>query len=207
MENKTMLKNPEILQITESGHTLSGYDQDWYSTDYKRTRGCGPTVATMLLSYTAQKRRIILPFTTDSIPAVKKAMELVWEYVTPTRFLGTYSTALFAAGLERFSSDHALGGEVKRLPVPLSKGSRPSTAKTARFITDALAADCPVAFLNLQKGSCSELETWHWMLITAIDCSDGKYTVECFDNGNCLTFDLDNWLKTSRFGGGFVYIK
>ena len=203
---KTSIKNPGRLQTTENGSILSGYNQDWYSTAYKRTRGCGPTVATMLLIYTNQKESAGLPLSPDNTANIKKAMELVWDYVTPNRFLGTNSTEKFTNGLKTFFTDYKLSWQAKRLPVPLFKSKRPSAHDTAQFIKTALENDCPVAFLNLQKGDCHELDTWHWMLITAIDEANGSYIVKCFDNGNIIGFDLGEWLKTSRFGGGFVYI-
>ena len=199
------IKNKEWLELNEKGTTLYGYDQDWFSTPYKMTRGCGPTVAAMILVYLARRDSLWLPFKGESISEAFLSMERAWEYFTPHPALGLYSTEKFCLGAARLILDYGLNLKVRKLSVRLLKSWRPRTKKTAAFIKRGLESDSPVAFLNLQSGSCKQLESWHWALIVGMEKDNGKDIVVLYDNGGIRRFDLEEWLETSGLGGGFVY--
>lgn len=199
------IKNKNYLEFDDTGRKLYGYNQDWFSTEYKRTRGCGPTVATMMLNYMATREAVKLPFSGNSIAEATTAMEQVWEYFIPNALLGLYSSKNFCLGGSWFIFDYGLSWKIRRLRVALLKKERPSLKKTVDFIKRGLDSDCPVAFLNLHKGKSRQLESWHWNLIVGIEEENGHYIVTCYDNGAIKNFNLGLWLATSKIGGGFVY--
>ncbi len=201
------IKHAEWLTIPLSGETLYGYDQDWYPTQYKRTRGCGPTTAAMMLSYINCRDGINLPLSVGSIDNARGAMLETWSYFTPTAALGLYSTRLFYAGAQKFARGKGLTYVPKRLSVGTLSFWRPKLPQIATFIQRGLCLDCPVAFLNLHKGSCHQLDSWHWMLIIGLDEQTLGYEATSFDNGQIKKFDLGVWLNTTKLGGGFVYIE
>ncbi len=197
------IKKQEWLTVTEGAKVLYGYDQDWYEDSFKRTRGCGPTVAAMMLSYIDRREEAGLPLSCGGMAEARAAMALTWQYFTPTYAFGLYSTRLFAACARKFCRAFLPGWSPRRLPVGLLPYLRPAPDNAADFIQSGLASDCPVAFLNLHKGACHTLDSWHWTVIVALN---GGQAI-CFDNGEMKTFDLALWLATSRLGGGFCYVE
>ena len=202
------IKHPEWLQVKLNNANLFGYDQDWYATSFQRTRGCGPTAAAMLLSYLNRREAGPLPYDGNSIPAITNVLEDVWQYVTPNWLLGLNSTEKFCKGVAALLGYYGLNWQCRRLSVAAFAPRRISLAQAVSFLEAGLAADCPIAFLNLQKGRATALESWHWIVIISLDYDAlaNRYTVECYDGGRAITFDLGLWLKSTRFGGGFVYL-
>ena len=58
--------------------------------------------------------------------------------------------------------------------------------------------------MNLSNGMLTNLESWHWVTITAL-CTDTN-KAEISDYGKSFEVDLSQWLKTSALGGAFVYL-
>ena len=200
------VKNPQWLHIDDAGGMLYGYDQDWFATSYRRVRGCGPTAAAMLLGYLQQRDGLELSFPGGDRKKAARSMEHAWKYFTPHFALGIYSTRLFCLGAVKLILDNALPMRVKCLSIPLRKSCRPSPRKAAAFIKRGLADDCPVAFLNLQKGACRQLNGWHWTIIMGLEERRGKDFILIYDNGEQKTCVLADWLETSLLGGGFVWL-
>ena len=202
------IKHPEWLQLDIDNRNLYGYNQKWYTTSFQRTRGCGPTAAAMLLVYLNRREAGPLPYEGYSISDVTKVLEDVWDFVTPGWLTGLSSTEKFCRGVEALLLHYGLKWRCRRLGVTALRDTRASLAQVVKFIEEGIASDCPIAFLNLHKGQVTAIESWHWIVITALshDASRGQYRVTCYDGGRAVTFDLGLWLETTRLGGGFVYM-
>lgn len=203
------IKHPEWLQIIVNNQTIFGYNQEWYQTSFQRTRGCGPTAAAMLLLYTNKCKSEPLPYQNHSVSAITQVLEDVWEFVTPNWFLGLNSTKKFCQGVIRLAEYYGVGWKCRRLSIPLFDCKRPSLFQVVSFLETGIISDCPIAFLNLHKGQVTTMETWHWTVLVALthEASGNRYLATVYDGGRQITFDLGLWLKTSKFGGGFVYIR
>lgn len=202
------IQHPEWLQVEVDNKRLYGYDQDWYATAFKRTRGCGPTAAAMLLAYANRREARIMPYQDDNIGEITCIMNDVWKYVTPGRFLGLNSTDKFYDGVTALLEAYGLTWHCRQMRVPILKPLRTSLEKVIAFVKKGLAADCPVAFLNLHKGRASELTSWHWIVLVALDYDANRecYLATCYDGGKMITFNIGEWLATSNLGGGFCYL-
>jgi hypothetical protein len=202
------LEHPEWLQWHTGQQTLYGYNQNWYQTSFQRTRGCGPTAAAMLLLYVNRREKEPLPYRSDSLAAIIRVLENVWNFITPGRFLGLSSTKKFCKGMAQLLRHYGMSWQSKRLSIPLFHFRRPSLTQVVQFLEAGMAADCPIAFLNLHKGKVRAMDSWHWTVLVALnyDAVQNCYWATCYDGGRTITFDLGLWLKTTLFGGGFVYI-
>jgi hypothetical protein len=202
------IKHPEWLQIETGSSKLYGYNQSWYKTSFQRTRGCGPTAATMLLLYLNKREAEPLPYKSNSISSITEVLEDVWNFVTPGWLLGLNSTAKFCKGVEDLFGHYGLNWYCHELSIPASSSKRKSLSQVVTFLEDGIASDCPVAFLNLHKGRVTTLESWHWIVLVALayDVNQNRYMATCYDGGRSITFDLGLWLETTNLGGGFVYV-
>lgn len=202
------IKHPEWLQIEENHPKRYGYNQDWYGTSFQRTRGCGPTTAAMLLLYLNIREGEPLSYKSHSISTIKVIMEDVWNFVTPGWLLGLNSTGKFCTGIEVFARNYRLNWKWRKLSITAFQLKRPSLAQVVQFLEEGIASDCPIAFLNLHKGQVTTLESWHWIVLVSLsyDIAQNRYMATCYDSGYLVTFDVGLWLKTTRLGGGFVYI-
>lgn len=202
------IKHPEWLQVDVGGANWFGYDQDWYATPFQRTRGCGPTAAAMLLAYRNRREAGPLPYGGDSLGAISSTLEDVWRFVTPNWLLGLNSTKKFCRGVTKLLNCYGVDWQPRRLGVTAFRPRRASLAETAAFVAAGLAADSPVAFLNLHKGGARELESWHWVVLVALehDPRRQRCLAQCYDGGRMIVFDLGLWLETTKLGGGFVYL-
>lgn len=202
------IKHPEWLQIETESLNLYGYNQDWYMTSFRRTRGCGPTAAAMLLLYLNKRESEPLPYKSHSISSITEVLERVWDFVTPGWLLGLNSTKKFCKGVDALTRYYGLHWRCRRLSVTASSFRRASLSEVVNFIEDGIASDCPIAFLNLHKGGVTVIESWHWIVLVSLfyDASHNRYIATCYDGGRSITFDLGLWLETTRFGGGFVFI-
>jgi hypothetical protein len=202
------IAHPEWLQLETDNKKLYGYNQGWYQTSFRRTRGCGPTVAAMQLLYLNKRQAQPLPYQDHSIAAITKVLEEVWRYVTPGWLLGLNSTSKFCKGVEALVGHHGLSWRCRKLSVTACRSTRPALAQVVQFLEAGIAADCPVAFLNLHKGKATALDSWHWIVLVALEYDTGsnRYLATGYDTGRVITFDLGLWLETTRWGGGFVYV-
>ncbi|MDU2064554.1 MAG: hypothetical protein E6713_06885 [Sporomusaceae bacterium] len=202
------IKNPQWLQVSEIEKAPYGFSQYWYSTDFKRTRGCGPRAAAMQLAYVSRREQDDTFLCDNTVEATQLLMEKVWDFITPGRFLGLNSTEKFCSGMSVLLRYYHLPWQCQRMSVPLLSFQRPGLAEVIAFIEAGLALDCPVAFLNLQRGQAITTDSWHWTILVALekDSQTNQYQATCYDNGRSITFDLGLWLKTTKLGGGFVYL-
>ena len=192
---------------SDGGRLMFGYDQEWYSTEYKRKRGCGPTSATMLFLYIMRRDSLQLPFATDSVSDIKEALEFVWDFVTPTP-MGLYSLKSYCHGMEELFKHFKLVYKCEGLNVSLLRSTRPTLAETIAFIEQGLSLDSPVAFVNLDRGKETALEGWHWITVVGLhyDENSDKYIATCYDDGDLVKFDVRLWLETTKMGGAFAYM-
>ncbi|MPL65780.1 hypothetical protein SDC9_11444 [bioreactor metagenome] len=202
------IKHPEWLQIKKENLKIYGYNQEWYKTSYQRTRGCGPTAAAMLLSYLNKREVEPLPYKSNNVFSITEVLENVWSFVTPGFLLGLNSTKKFCKGVKELLQNYGLNWRCHRLSITAYKFKRESLSQVVEFIENGIAADCPIAFLNLHKGQVTVMESWHWIVLISLfyDASEKRYMVTCYDGGRSITFDLGLWLETTILGGGFVYI-
>jgi len=202
------IKQPDWLQIQIEKKIVYGYNQNWYPTSFQKTRGCGPTVASMLLLYLNQRERKHLSYQGHNIAAITQVLEDVWSFVTPGWLLGLNSTRKFRKGVERLVEHYGLDWQCHTLSIAARTSRRASLQETVKFLEEGIASDCPIAFLNLHKGHVTAFDSWHWIVLVSLlyDENQNRYIATCYDAGCPITFDLGLWLDSSRLGGGFVYI-
>lgn len=202
------IKHPEWLQIEENNSKMYGYTQEWYETSFQRTRGCGPTAAAMLLLYLNIRAGKPLSYKSYSTSSIKEILEDVWTFVTPGWLLGLNSTGKFCKGVERLVGHYGLSWRCHELKITAFRFKRPSLGQVVLFLEEGIASDCPIAFLNLHRGRATALGSWHWIVLVSLsyDASQNRYMATCYDGGYLVTFDVGLWLKTTKLGGGFVYI-
>lgn len=202
------IKHPEWLQSVGDSPKLYGYNQEWYGTSFQRTRGCGPTAASMLLLYLNLREGEPLFYKNHSIATITKILEDVWTFITPNWLLGLSSTGKFCRGMEGLLAHYKLSWQCRELSISAFKFKRPPLVQVIAFLEKGLSSDCPIAFLNLQRGKESRLASWHWIVLIAIEFNENekRYMATCYDNGYIVHFDVGLWLETTKLGGGFVYL-
>jgi len=198
MNDYTYLKDIEALRI--EGSDQYGCDQEWYSKPWQRLSGCGPTAASMMALYQIHPNP-----QAKTLDEAKAVMNEVWNFVTPG-FGGINRLDRFYKGYEKYLSSKNVAHQNHALEIPKSVSHRPSLLTVTDFISEGLAADAPVAFLNLNNGKVHNLEAYHWVLITGLDLSDpSKAMAHILDGGQRLIIDLSLWLETTTSSGGFIY--
>lgn len=197
----TSIQRPEALMIPlPGGGRQHGVNQEWYARHWQRTAGCGPCTASNILRY--YQDRLRLPFPAESKEDMQRLMAWVWEYIRPG-IMGLNSTARYAQGMDRLLKD--LGSPLTTRALDIAAGDAEGHRDgVAAFLREALAADQPVAFLNLSNGALKNLENWHWVTITRLDEGEGRLIATAADNGQLLTLDLDLWLRSTTRGGGLA---
>ncbi len=203
--NYRTIVHPEWLQIrTETGVSY-GFDQEWFTDAWQRRAGCGPTTATQVVMYRAYKDGLLNPGEHKTIDSVLPWMEKLWTYVTPGHG-GLYKTRWFVEGVQSYLHDNQLGYSVKSLSIYPFNINRPTSESVAEFIDAALSEDCPVGFLNRHRGKEEGLSTWHWVPLIGMRRDGKEYRCFVYDEGMERYFSLNQWLKDSTLGGGFVFI-
>lgn len=204
---KLTLRHLEWLQVKTENEKISlGYNQEWFGTDWQRLAGCGPTTATQIINYISCRDGYVEALQLRNKHCVMQTMEQVFPYVKPRR-AGLYKTRWMKEGLEKYVQDRNWNYEVKMLRIYPFAIMRPSEKDVAKFILDGILSDCPIAFLNRHKGHEEGLDTWHWVPIIAIEERDGKYFAFVYDDEQMKEFSINDWLKDSVLGGGFVYLE
>lgn len=205
MLNNQSITQKEILLFTEGRHAFYGARQNWYPKVWQQQSGCGPTTCSHLVWYFAKSRKhgeALCPYQGNSKESIKRLMEDIWEYVTPT-MLGVHSIDIFADGISRYGQEKNVPLTVHRLNVPPQPGRQPSYEAVKKFIHTAFEADMPVAFLNRSSGKLTNLSGWHWVTLVGWE-QDG---VRIYDQGVSWVIDLELWLSSHRLGGGFVWFE
>ena len=203
------LRNPDNLHIMDSlGDISFGCNQEWYSSDWQRSSGCGPSVASNIMLYMHRSKTISLPQEVNNKSECTKLMETVWDHVTPTN-KGIYLLAQFCDGLHSFIRSNGYMFESFSLNIPDKNKERPELPAIVHFIAQGLINDCPIAFLNLSNGMISNLDRWHWVTIVSLetDQNNSKVLVNIYDGEESINIDLKFWYETTTLGGGFVYFQ
>lgn len=214
---KIGITNKEQLKIRDdnSEHIYYGHDQEWYTSDWQRRSGCGPSVACNLFAYlnkgdaplenknpaTSGAEEFSVQMKSQCLPF----MEEVWTYVTPTD-QGIPSTTLFTERVMTYAQEKNLPIHCVCLDIPQEKPLRPTLDELLDYLKEALYQDIPIAFLNLCNGEEKDLEPWHWVTIISVEYAEGQpgLQAEILDEGKEKHIDLALWLETTDQGGGFV---
>ena len=206
LEMEAALRQPERLTVTgPDGMCYQGADQEWYPDPWQRRAGCGPTSASVLLCYLAASRtslRALYPSGAMDQTSFLALMEQVWRCVTPGN-QGLHQPKWYADGVAAYAAGRGLALSPEVLEIPAPGGRRPSWTEVTAFIRGGLAADCPVAFLNLSRGQTEGLDSWHW--VTIIGIAGDQVTI--LDSGRAFPIDLHVWYDTTTMRGGFVRLR
>jgi hypothetical protein len=204
------ISRPELFNIIDekTTNTFFGGNQDWYTAEWSRRAGCGPTSAANILAYLALTRpelKALYGFETMSLAAFAQHMEDVYKFVTPGR-MGLNRTEMFTDGVTSFSRSRGifLTPHVFDVTSNMVRG-RPPSAALAEFVKAGLSSDCPLGFLNLTKGRVKNLQSWHWITITSASIEENALIAEASDEGRHRRFDLRLWYLSTRLSGGLVY--
>ncbi|MCL2704289.1 MAG: hypothetical protein FWE91_11905 [Defluviitaleaceae bacterium] len=190
------LKNLDYMKIVTPYGVFFGGSQNWYDDRWQRASGCGPTAAANLIWYHSRAGA-------DLGGGYNNLQKEMFNFVTPC-FMGVYSAPLFVDGVRKYAKAHGMNLNTVSLQFPKLFIKRPDAGIIRDFLSGALNAGCPVAFLNLSNGNQRALESWHWTTITAFD--DESLTVSISDHGKALDIDIGAWRKTSLLGGSMVYL-
>lgn len=207
--NASILR-PELMTITEeeTQSTTFGGDQDWYADEWRRRAGCGPTCAANVAAYLALTRpEMRALYAGEDMLKIQFSshMEEMYSFVTPGN-MGLNRVEMFTQGMEDFARSRgvSLRAHVFEVHGNMHK-SRPPVSELIEFVRSGLAADCPVAFLNLTRGRVKNLQAWHWITITSADLEDGSLSACASDEGKVNCFDLKLWYLSTRMRGGLIY--
>lgn len=206
MKPTESLAHIDYLQVTgqDSCEVFCGSDQEWYRMEQQRLTGCGPSVAANILFYISRKRKENC--CGKSREDLLRYMEMAWQYVTPLSN-GIPSTALFREKMEHYAANQNENFQFFILDIPSELKRRPILCEVIQFVQKGLCADTPIAFLNLDNGAETALETWHWVTIAAIYTEEPDTAeIDICDEGIKKRINLSLWLKTTVQGGGFIYL-
>jgi hypothetical protein len=185
----------------KTGEVSYGCSQEWYSTEWQRRSGCGPSVASDIFFYLCGRPGDgKSPRYREECSAL---MEDVWKYVTPTD-RGIPDTEMFCGALCSYALSKGALLNYFSCGIPREAASRPSSGEIASFLRTALSADRPVAFLNLCNGKEKNLDRWHWVTVVSMEC-DRPVVLRVLDSGALKAIDLALWRDTTTDGGGFAY--
>ncbi len=202
------INNIKLFEILdeEAAQVYCGGWQEWYGAWWKRMSGCGPTTVANIMSYLSRSRiGADIEYAPLSKSDFQELMEDVWKYVTPG-MQGIPSTAYLKKGILAYIASKNLDLEPKEMDIPKKKQYRPDFGALLAFISGSLANDVPVAFLSLDKGEETLLDTWHWVTILSLqyDEDGGAAFADIADEGKLLHVNLKKWFDTTKIGGGFV---
>ena len=208
---KKVISNLEPFRIIdETTNDISfGCNQDWYTTEWQRRSGCGPTVATnIILSLKQNSTNDVRSIEMNSKADCLSLMGKIWGYVTPTN-RGINTLELFYHGMMEYAKSENMKLCYYFCNIDRESFLRPKLVNIIRFIEKALDNDEPVAFLNLDSGEEILIERWHWVTVISLEYSESgiKAYVEILDNGELKKIDLALWYNTTRIGGGFINFK
>lgn len=201
---------PELFDIIDEKTTsvFFGGNQDWYTAEWSRRDGCGPTCAANIMAYLALTRpalRALYGYKTMNLTDFSKHMEDVYGFVTPGN-MGLNRTEMFTDGVISFAHSRgiSLTPHVFGVTSNMVRGREPAAA-LAKFVKAGLDSDCPLGFLNLTKGRVKNLQSWHWITITAAQIEEKSLIADASDEGLHRRFDLRLWYLSTRLPGGLVY--
>jgi hypothetical protein len=205
-----ILSNTDAFLIRDaSGISYHGGNQSWFgsrSKEYHKEAACGATTCANILGYLAQTREGLAglaPYELHDKGGFLSFMKAVYPFVRPG--LIGIMPADFTRGVSEYSGKMGFEFECDMLTVPAASSRRPGAERMYRFLSDAIADDLPVAFLNLSSGRVKNLDSYHWVTLTGIEEETGMCRI--VDNGRLLDVNLKKWLKRSTLGGAFVIVE
>lgn len=197
------ITHPQWMDLTGPDGTVThGADQDWFPDVWQQRAGCGPTTAALIFHYLAQQSPALSPLRPQmghDRAGFIEHMCRVWQYVTP-RSHGLNRPEYMVEGMTDYGAACGVPLTPTLFAFPSARTKRPPYDQLRSFVAASLAADCPVAFLNLDNGKVKELDRWHWVTIIGLDGD----AAALLDSGNAFSIDLALWYATTRTRGGFV---
>ncbi|MFS0860001.1 hypothetical protein [Paenibacillus taichungensis] len=191
-----------------SGYSYGG-NQNWYSQNTHKERGCGPVAAANITNYLAKITNPSVYSTLYSGNTTSKQdflahMDKMYDYVSPG-ILGKISVGGFASAVESYAKDKKVN--LSRV----TDNSAFTLDNTAAYIKAGLSLNSPVATLNLSKFDDYEYE-WHWMTITKYyrDTTDSRWiAVSTWGQRRSINYrtHFDAIAGNRTLGGGFMYFK
>lgn len=203
------LAQEHLLDISDGGARRYGADQEWYRQFWRRKAGCGPTTASVQMAYLARTRPALSPLCPlDSLEreSFSSYMDQVWSFVTPG-VQGLNTIGKYCAGVSRFAAQRDVPLRPLALEVPAPGAARPSLEQCLSFLREGLEENCPVAFLNLDRGRVPNLDGWHWVLLTGMRVEEDRAMAVMADAGRRSEIELSLWYHTTKAAGGFVRLR
>lgn len=204
----TSISNLNSLKVFDESDlsTYWGCNQEWYTTEWQRLSGCGPSVVSNIILYLTQPA-FGLGQSFNTKENCLTLMEEIWEYVTPTKEEGIPTTKMLYKGVSAYAKAKKLKIEYDFCDLPRDKSCRPQLSEVLLFVQEALSKDSPIAFVNLCNGEVENLYRWHWVTIVSLIYTETEKTtfVTILDEGLMKKIDLALWYNTTTLGGGFIY--
>jgi len=204
------ISDSTLLTVTDAQTQRSffGGDQAWYTEEWWRQAGCGPTCAANMTAYLALTRphlRALYSGTGMDRGGFIRHMEEIYPYVQPGP-MGLNRVERFTEGVTAFAADRGIALTAHVFVVSGNRDrNRPPVSALADFVREGLASDCPVGFLNLSCGREKNLQSWHWISLASADIGADAITACASDEGVLREFDLKLWYLSTRMRGGLVY--
>jgi len=202
------ISNLNVLKILDESslQTYYGCDQAWYTTEWQRISGCGPSVVSNIILYLTRPTL----GAGQSLYSKEKClslMEEIWDYVTPIKGEGIPSTKMLYENVLMYATSKGIQVEYEVCDLFKKKFRHPKLEDVVIFLEEALLKDTPIAFVNLCNGDEKNLDPWHWVTIVSLEYSEAGNNafVTILDEGIIKTISLGLWYNTTTLGGGFVY--
>ena len=176
-------------------HNYYSGDQDWYNSYIKRLAGCGPTTASTITMYELNK----LNYHEYTKKEFISLMKDLWKYITPG-MMGVDTVDKYKDGYDKYLKTSNLNISKSKILIL----DTASIDEIENYLQEAIKADHPVAFLNLNNGSEKQIDSWHWTTIVSLENINNNLYVEICDEGLLKKVNLSNWLNTSS-RGSFIY--
>jgi hypothetical protein len=189
----------------DAGVIAVGGSQLWYPSIMRRLSGCGPTTASNIIWYISRSQPSLnlCKSSKGTLAEYKTLQNEMFNYITPG-IRGVNKSGQFSKGAIAYGVDHGVTLLEHILEIPRQLDKRPTWETVCHFLIAALTSNYPVAFLNLNKGSLTNLDSWHWVTILALDTDRKCVTIS--DQSRKFDIQLDNWLSSSTIGGAMVYL-
>ena len=175
-----------------------GGNQEWYKTHIKRLSGCAPTTASTITMYEKRKEES-KNYTKEEF---KRLMHNMWNYITPG-IMGVNKAEIYTSGYDRFIRNNNMKLYNKNI-LHIDKNKKITKEEALLFLIESLKNDHPVAFLNLDNGKETNIESWHWVTIVGMNYEEGILSATICDEGYLKDINLGLWLETTTYGD-FIY--
>ena len=200
------VKNKDSLLFTYQCNNYYGASQLFYRDRWAQKAGCGATSATNMIMYLARNNAYFAKLFRQEInhDTVLGLMKRIYTYIMPT-MLGVNRINIMIKGLTRLAADNNLPFIINSLAVKIT--AKPSLTTLENYLIGNLSRNCPICFLNLDRGKVENIDSWHWILIYGVAYDDHNLLAYAFDNGGIKKFDIKLWLASTKLNGGFVAIR